>query len=821
LLEVGPNLRIQEPHREATFGKVLPAGGMIEICVGNDTPDNTSRGSFRAVYEWLTGAAASPPAQTLAAMPPGERVPDRIGRYAVERKLGEGGMGVVYAARDPRLERTIAVKTLSAAADDERARGRLWREARAAASVNHPNICQIYEVGEDAGRLFIAMELLEGEVLAERLRRGPLATSEALPIAFGMLAALGALHARGIIHRDLKPSNVFLTTHGVKLLDFGLARPELNEPVTAEVALTRTGMLMGTPRYMAPEQVTGEALDTRSDLFAAGAILFEMLAGRPAFSGRTIAEVLHATRYEQPPALTGSPAVSGVDRVIRRAMAKNPADRPASAQAMAEELRAIRGGQSDASPTVAQALTRVVVLPFRVLRPDPETDFLAFSLADAVANSLSGNPSLIVRSSIVAGRFGSEVPDLNVLAAEADVDRVVLGTLLRSGDQLRAATQLIEAPGGTLLAAHTVQSSMGDLFHLQDDIARRIAEALAVPLFGEGAPPTPDAPHDARAYELYLRGNELARTYDGLSRARDFYQRCLELDPRFAPAWAHLGRSHRVIGKYVETTPDSEIRAEEAFRRALALSPRLSVAHKFYANLEADIGHAERAVVRLLAEANRHGNDPELFAGLVHACRYCGLYDQSIAAHFEARRLDPNAPTSVEQTLLMAGDIDRLLAVQPPPVMAGADDGIRVIGLGLAGRREEARSRLHDMSQASRIPVFQAWIAYLTAWLERRPSDMTIHIEALSTLKIQEDPEAIFQVGWLLCDVGKYEAGLEHLERAVRKGYFVASTLAQASQFEPLRPQPRFRALMEEAAAGRLGALDAFREAGGERLIGA
>ena len=336
--------------------------------VGNDPTHNASRSSFRALYQWLTGAVSALPVPAAASrIATDGHLPGHIGRYAIERKLGEGGMGIVYAARDPHLERTIALKTLSAPADDERASERLWREARAAASVNHPNICQIYEVGEDAGRLFIAMELLDGEVLADRVRRGPLTTSEALPITLGILAALSALHARGIIHRDLKPSNVFLTSNGVKVLDFGLARPELYDLDTAETVLTRTGILMGTPRYMAPEQVTGEAFGPRSDLFAVGAILFEMLAGRPAFSGRTIAEVLHATRYEQPPALTGSAAVAAVDRVIRRAMAKSPADRPSSAGIMAEELQSIRGAQSDATPTVARALTRVVVLPFRVL----------------------------------------------------------------------------------------------------------------------------------------------------------------------------------------------------------------------------------------------------------------------------------------------------------------------------------------------------------------------------------------------------------------------------------------------------------------------
>src|SRR5437870_2902463 len=182
-------------------------------------------------------------------------------------------------------------------------------------------------------------------------------------------------------------------------------------------------------------------------------------------------------------------------------------------------------------PTCSRrAPTRLVVLPFRVLRPDPETDFLAYSLPEAIATSMAGIGSLIVRSSATAARFGGETPDLKALAAEADVDRVVMGTLLRAGEQLRAAAQLVEAPGGTLLTSHTVQSSLGDLFRLQDDIARRVVEALSLPL-GGSASPAPDAPHNARAYELYLRANDVARTYDGLARARELYQRCLELDP--------------------------------------------------------------------------------------------------------------------------------------------------------------------------------------------------------------------------------------------------------------------------------------------------
>jgi tetratricopeptide (TPR) repeat protein len=395
-----------------------------------------------------------------------------------------------------------------------------------------------------------------------------------------------------------------------------------------------------------------------------------------------------------------------------------------------------------------------------------------------------------------------------------------MGTVLRVGDRLRVAAQLIDVPGGTLLASHTVQASTADLFGVQDDIARRMSEALALPL-GAGPVRSPrDAPGDAQAYELYLRGNELARTYDGLPGARDLYLRALDRDPRFAPAWAQLGRCHRVIGKYIEPSADSEARAEDALRRALALNPQLTVAHKLYANLEADIGRAESGLVRLLGEASRIGNDAELFAGLVHAARYCGLNEQSIAAHAEARRLDPNVPTSYEQTLLMTGDLDRLMALAAPGPIAGADDGIRVIALGLAGRREEARARLDVMRQSSRIPLFQAWMAYLGDWLDLRTAEMAVRLSSLGAFKINDDPEAIFQEGLLLCDVGQHLTGLGYLQRAIAKGYYPVDTLTTRSQFDPLRRDAAFQALLAHAQAGRTRALNAFREAGGDRLFG-
>jgi serine/threonine-protein kinase len=225
---------------------------------------------------------------------------DRIGRYFIKRTIGEGGMGVVYAAHDERLDRLVAIKvvrpeTLAA----EGARERFRREARAAARVSHPHICPLYEFDEDDGRPYLVMELLDGEPLSSRIAREPIPVDEALALADTMLDALAALHRRGVVHRDLKPANVFLTPHGLRLLDFGLAQPLAGEEKTHD-RLTGPGVLMGTPQYMAPEQLLEGRVDERADIFAAAAVVYEMLAGRPAFQGRTLTAILHAVGYTEP-----------------------------------------------------------------------------------------------------------------------------------------------------------------------------------------------------------------------------------------------------------------------------------------------------------------------------------------------------------------------------------------------------------------------------------------------------------------------------------------------------------------------------------------
>jgi TolB-like protein len=744
-------------------------------------------------------------------------LPDRIGPYRVLEKLGQGGMGIVFSALDERLDRSLAIKVIGAGATGDSAVKRFWREARAAAAVNHPNICQIYEVGEHEGQLFIAMERLEGESLGDRLTRGSLPAHEAVPVGLGILSALEALHGRELVHRDLKPSNVFLTEHGVKLLDFGLARPLLasSDAEELDAELTQPGMLVGTPRYMAPEQIRGEEIGPAVDLFATGALLFEMLAGRPAFEGKGLAQVLHAALHEQPPALAGSPQAAAVDRVIRRALEKTPARRYPTAKAMASDLRAVSLG-GDAS-TLVLALKRLVVLPFRALRPDPDTDFLSYGLADGVSTSLAGFPSLVVRSTAAAARLATEPLDLGKIATEADVDVVVTGTLLRSGDRLRVTVQLVEAPSGTLVGSHTVQPEMGDVIRLQDDLTESIVAFLSPTLSGRPETARRNNAATPHAHELYLRALETARDYNRFLEALALFERCTEEDPAFAPAWAQLGRCHRVVGKYLKDSEDHLRKAEDAFARALEIDPELPLAHKYLAHLEAETGRASEALVRLIRASEAHRNDASIFAGLVHSCRYAGLLDASMGAHGESRRLDPKLPTSVPWTLLARVEYERL-SVLDQEESTDFDVEPQILALALLGRLDEGR-RLLERQETRQMPaVLRAVTGWVRPFLDQDLEGVRSAVEkALATFY---DPEASFMYSIVLFRTGQVERGLELLESAVTGGFNAATALADEPSYDPVRGQPRFEALREQAEERRAEALAAYRAAGGERLLG-
>ena len=744
-----------------------------------------------------------------------------LGPYQIDAPLGAGGMGEVYKATDTRLDRTVAIKVLPEhVANDPDLKQRFEREARTVAALNHPHICTLHDIGTQDGIDFLVMECLEGETLEERLARGPLPLGEAIQQTLVILSTLDAVHRRGLIHRDLKPANLFLTPHGLKLLDFGLARP-IDPALAATAQMTQAGTVLGTPQYLAPESLQGQPVDARADLFAVGTVLYEMLTGQPPFKADSLAALVHAVTHERPPALTGSATIAAVDRVIHRAMAKRPADRYPSADAMSQDLRDVLARTTDSGETpTARPVTRLIVLPLRVLRPDPETDFLAFSLPDAIASSLSGLDSLVVRSSIVAAKFSVEAPDLAEIAAQADVDIVLVGTLLRAGEGLRVSLQLLEAPGGTVLWSQQTQASLGDLFQLQDDVAQRIVESLASPLVTqEHSQARRDTPATAQAYEYYLRGNQLSAK-GHMSRpdatewelARDFYRRCVEEDPAFAPAWAQLGQVYRLTEKYFPTEAQDHLTdADAAFQRALGLNPDLPMAHKLYAYLEVEQGRAADATLRLIAQAQKQRADPELFAGLVHACRYCGLLEASLAAHEHAQRLDPKMPTSVIHTYWHLGEYGRVAdsAFEPNPTLVA-------MAWLMLNRATDAINALTTLRKTTgRMSHF---FTAVCAAAHGQRAETVAAIDRVATGF--RDPEGLFYLTCLSARVGDVAGALALFERVVAGGFCCFPSFARDSWLDGLRGQAEFRRVLSLAETRHREAVVAFRDAGGERVLG-
>jgi eukaryotic-like serine/threonine-protein kinase len=736
-----------------------------------------------------------------------------VGRYAITGILGEGGMGVVYSAYDDRLGRPLAIKMIKAAVAQAEARDRLWREARAAAKVNHPAICQLYEICEEDGELFLAMELLQGESLAARISRGPLGVAEVGTIALGMLAGIQALHAQNLIHRDLKPSNIFLTPHGIKLLDFGLTTAT-SAALTGETVsrLTLPGTVIGTPQYAPPEQLRGELIDARADLFAAGAVLYEMLAGKPPFTGKSAVEIFHAILYEHPPVLTGGPAVAALDRVVSRALAKRVGDRFQTAEAMSQDLRAAIALGDSGSIAPARAVTRLIVLPLKVLRADPETDFLAFSLADAVTSALSGLQSLVVRSSLAASRFASDAPDLKLIAVEAEVDAVLVGTLLRAGDQLRVSSQLVEAPAATVIWSNTTQVPVGDLFRLQDELTSQIVESLSIPLSTrERRMLKQDVPTSPRAYELYLRANEMSRDSRQWQAALDLYQQCVTEDPHYAPAYVGIGRMHRLIGKYITgETRERFASSENALRRALELNPDLSIADSLYSHLEVDLGRAEQSMVRLLHRARERSADAEVFAGLSHALRYCGLLQASLAALKEARRLDPKIRVSAGHTLFMLGDYEAVIEYE-----RHGDAYMRSLAQLMLGRREEA---LESIESEKSLPQLLAFFATATMYLIRNDFEQArIWMDKVSEIT---DPEGRYYMARHFAYTGDADKALSMLASSVDGGFFCVPVLAQDPWLDSVRGTAAFAGLLRRAETRHRQAVISFLTAEGDRILG-
>jgi eukaryotic-like serine/threonine-protein kinase len=472
----------------------------------------------------------------------------RLGPYEILAAIGAGGMGEVYRARDPRLGREVAIKVLKGPHGD-----RFEQEARAIAALNHPHICTLYDIGPD----YLVMEYVEGAPLS-----GPRPVEEALRLALQMAAALEAAHAKGITHRDLKPANIMVTKEGVKLLDFGLAKAVDGWGATGDATRTIEGTILGTPSYMAPEQIEGKPCDARSDVFSFGAVLYEMLAGSRAFEG--MAAVLRDDP-KPPPAL---------ERVVMRCLEKQAARR---FQSMAE----VRGALLQVTAKPAEKQPSIAVLPFANMSADRENEYFSDGLAEEILNLLAKIPGLKVIARTSSFAFRGKEQDITKIAEALRVQNILEGSVRRAGNRIRVTAQLIHAADGTHLWSERYDRELADVFAVQDEISAAIAEALHTKLSPQPAAKpryTPKLP----AYEALLKAMHFhwKVTAESIGQAKVFYEQAIALDPRYALAHAlyadyTFGRAVFGITPAHETMPAARAMAQ----KALELDSSLPDAH--------------------------------------------------------------------------------------------------------------------------------------------------------------------------------------------------------------------------------------------------
>jgi TolB-like protein len=545
-----------------------------------------------------------------------------------------------------------------------------------------------------------------------------------------------------------------------------------------------------------------------------GVILFEMLTGRPAFPGETFGEIAHAVLHGSPPALSGSPAIAAMGRIVHRALSRDLQERYPSAEAMAAELRATLLMEAIETKVRAHALRRIIVLPFRMLRPSEDIQFLAYSLPEAITVSLAGLENLVVRSSLVASRYSTEAPDLQKIAKEAEVDVVLTGALLSVGERLRITTQLVEVPSGALLWSHSSQATNRELLELHDDLVTRVVESILPSLtVQEHQSLQQDRPCSATVYQLYLQANEFSRQWENIPGAIELYERCVTLDPSYAPAWAKLGRARWLGDKYDLGSLEGLRTADEAFQKALRLNPNLTLAHNLYTHVQVDQGRSLDALKRLLDRAHARRSDAELFAGLGHVCRYCGLLRPALVAHQEARRLDPLISTSVMHTYFMLGDYKRALE------NSGGDFGYGMaVVLGMLGRVEEAVSMLRQRELAKPWRLGRLYLKSLRALLEGNREESLAASEELMNATFR-DPEGMYYLARQLGYLREEALALNMLSRAIDNGFFCHAAMLRDPWLDSLRARTEFTSLMSKVHQLQLEASAAFVAGGGPSLL--
>ena len=714
----------------------------------------------------------------------------RFGPYEILSPLGAGGMGEVYRARDSRLDRDVAIKVLSSAsAGDPNAAARMTREAKAVAAISHPNVLGIFDVGEHDGIPFVVTELLDGMTLRGPMSEGAMDPAVVVRYAMQIARGLAAAHDKGIVHRDLKPENVFVTRDGrLKILDFGLARRASAADASADEtrlnAGTNPGTVMGTAGYMSPEQARGHAVEHHGDIFAFGAILFEMLAGRRAFRGDTMADTMAAIVRDEPPDLQqinrGVPPA--LARIVARCLAKEPAERFHSAHDLALSLEAISGAGSGVSAPAPPVRTEkgLVVLPFRNMSEDAGNELFADGLTEEIISDLSKIHDLRVISRTSAMQLKGRQGNLPSLVRELNVQYVLEGSVRKAGDKLRITAQLVDAASDTQLWSEKYGGTMEDVFDIQERVARAIADALRVKLTPEESREIAARPiADAAAYEHYLRARAGLLTYT---------------EAGLRQALADIERGLAVAGENVLMLSVKGEAMWQLFNLGVAGREQLDAVRAIAGRIEA-LDPGSRHADRLLALHAAHSfglvemgqrlkrvaaADPSdtLALGLLALC--CGFLDRPEEGRPYAARmmaLDPLAPLfeSIAGWLeFIDGRFEEALSMTAASFVREPDNPqvafIHTVALAAAGRVSDAIDVAQAIERAKPDDKV-TWFSSAMKWAlrgegEKLAASITLERKAWASA----DPHYTLTLAECFAVAGRPDEAFEWLEYMLRTG---------------------------------------------------
>jgi serine/threonine protein kinase/Tfp pilus assembly protein PilF len=796
--------------------------------------------AFQAVAEMLTDGQEFKSGETL-------------GHYEIHSVLGEGGMGKVYLAEDRKLKRKVALKVLPAAnRGDEETRRRLLHEAQAAAALDHPNICAIYEVDEAGDHSYIAMQYVEGETLEARMAKGRISIDGSLNIAVQVADALSEAHAHNIIHRDIKPSNIMLANRGqVKVLDFGLAKntsPALVGPNEAETKrmLTAPGMILGTVPYMSPEQLRGESVDARSDIFSFGVVLYEMLSGQPAFGRSTDAETIGAILHEQPELSSINPSVpEALAEVVSKCLAKDVARRYQTVQQVAHDLNAARNGEPAATKTPAirtvkagiarrhkrsaallaaavivavalfgyyfyfakggEAIDSIAVLPFVNVSNDADAEYLSDGLSDSLINSLSQLPNLkkvISLSSVL--RYKGQQPDAAAVGRELNVRAVLMGRLTQHGDELLISAELVDVKDNKRLWGRQYKSKLAEILPLQGEIAQEITERLRLKLTGEEKRRLAKRDTaDPEAYRLYSWGRFYRRNRDH-QKARDSLEQAIKKDPNYAPAYAQLAYtySNAVVTNDWFSRKEARERMEWAARKALELDDTLGDAHAALALTIFDWSVRSREFERAL-ELDPNSADVHFFyAGMLWSRRRT---DEAVLHMKRAVELDPLSPamqSDLGKILYSAGQRAQAMeqyrrALDLNPNYVNVHKHLASFYLA-EGRYEEAIAEAEKWSaNAPDKGAGRSFLGYTYAVAGQRAEAEKILHELQAEAKqrrVSSDAIALIYTG-----LGDKDRAFEFLRKEVEEDKSLPFFINVLPEWDSLRTDPRFEQLIRQS----------------------